>query len=61
MTNINDLNKYIKKTLNDHPVHTEEINSLYELCLSEIEDDCTSVTHEINLCINDIEYIINNK
>ena len=61
MTNINDLNKYIKKTLNAHPEHAEEINSLYELCLSEIEDDSASVTHEINLCINDIEYLINNK
>lgn len=54
---IQDLKKYCKEVIFKHPELEEQIVDLYFLCVSEIEEGGSS-THEINLCMSDIEDLV---
>ena len=54
---IQDLKKYCKEVILKHPEHSEQIVDLCWLCVSEIEEGGSS-THEINLCMTDIEDLV---
>ena len=41
------------------PQHKEEVQASYQLALDEIEDG-GSISHEISICLSDIDQIINN-
>jgi hypothetical protein len=49
----------IKLQITNYPLLKEEILDFYELAINEIEEG-NSVTHEINLCIQSIEDLIDN-
>ena len=48
---------YANSVIEKYPQLKEEINGLIELCVTEIEEG-GSVTHEIQLCWSDIEYLV---
>lgn len=57
-----DLKIFTEKTkelLKNNPLYSEEIEQLYYLALSEIEDGSSEI-HECNLAYNDMLDIINN-
>jgi hypothetical protein len=47
----------INDLITQHPNLKEEILDFYELAITEIEEG-GSATHEIELCLNDIELLI---
>lgn len=58
MENLEQLEEYVKKAIKEYPELKSSIMSLFQLCLDEIEEG-GSRTHEIELCVNDIEENIN--
>ena len=56
--NLQMLTTYLKESITKHPQHKEEIMSLYQLCLDEI-DEGGSEEHECDLCYRDVEDIVN--
>jgi hypothetical protein len=52
-----DVIAYAQKVINEHPTLTDEVNGLLELCHSEIEQGESS-EHEMELCMGDIEYLV---
>ena len=54
MTHLSD---YANSVIEKYPQLKEEINGLIELCVTEIEEG-GSVTHAIQLCWSDIEYLV---
>lgn len=48
---------YANSVIEKYPRLKDEINCLIELCVTEIEEG-GSVTHEIQLCWSDIEYLV---
>lgn len=59
MNTLKNLKDYIKSQITLYPELKEEMTDLYDLCLSGIEDG-ESVSHEIELCITDINFLIDN-
>lgn len=55
--NLLQLKSFVRENANHYPHLKDEIYDLYELCLDEIEQG-ESVAHEIELCINSIEQLI---
>ena len=55
--NLQELKIYAIKVGIDYPSIKQEVNSLVELCETEIEDG-SSIENEIRLCKNDIEQLI---
>jgi len=53
-----DVLNYVKSRANEFDSLSAEIFATYELFLMEIEDECASVAHEAELCISDIEDLI---
>ena len=51
------LRAFVKESVTKHPHLKDEIYDLYELCLDEISEG-GSPEHEIQLCITDIEQLI---
>ena len=60
--NLEYLKTFIKEKIQQYPNLKEEITDLYYLCHTEIAEG-SSEKHEIELCINDINSLIeeNNK
>lgn len=54
---LEQLRKWVDEKMTQHPELRSDIRDLYRLCLDEIEDG-GSVEHEIELCINDIDELI---
>lgn len=54
---LEQLKNWVSDKIAKHPDLRSDIRDLYRLCLDEIEDGC-SVEHEITLCINDIDELI---
>ena len=59
MEQLSNLKSFVRESVKLHPQHEEEIKSLFDLCLDEIEEG-GSVDHEVSLCISDIEELIGN-
>lgn len=57
MEQLSNLKSFVRESIKSHPQHEEEIESLYYLCLNEIEEG-GSVDNEIQHCIGDIEELI---
>ncbi len=57
MTTLKELKTYVKESAEKYPHLKDEFYDLYELCLNEI-DEGGSTFHEIDLCVNDIEQLI---
>ena len=53
-----DVLNYVKSRATEFDSLSAEIFATYELFLTEIEDECASVQHEAELCISDIEDLI---
>jgi hypothetical protein len=51
------LKEWINIQITKHPEHKEEMLDFYYLCMDEIEQD-GSPTHEIELCRDSIEQLI---
>jgi hypothetical protein len=49
--------EFVTQKVKEHPELKEEIMDFYSLCLSEIEDGGAEY-HEVGMCINDIEELI---
>ncbi len=56
--NINEFKKEIQRLISVYPNHKEEILDFYDLALSEIEEEGTSVQNEIYLCLQSIEDLV---
>lgn len=54
---LQQLQKFANDFIIKHPQHKEEVNDLVQLCKDEIEEG-GSVSHEIQLCMNDIEQLL---
>lgn len=54
---LEQLRTWVTDKMVKYPDLRSDIRGLYRLCLDEIEDG-GSVEHEIELCINDIEELI---
>lgn len=59
MEQLSNLKTFVNQSIKSHPQHEEEIKSLFYLCLDEIEEG-GSIDNEIQLCIRDIEELIEN-
>jgi hypothetical protein len=57
--NLQEFKNEIRERIVKFPSLKEEILDFYELAINEIEEG-NSVTHEINLCIQSIEDLIDN-
>ena len=57
MSSVEYLRKFIKQQKEKHPSLASDINDLYYLCLSEI-DEGGSENNEVDHCISDIEELI---
>lgn len=55
---INYLKTYCSEKIKQYPQYKPDILDFYQLCRDEIEQG-GSEAHEIDLCINDIEALIN--
>lgn len=55
--NLNYLKNFVKEKISEYPSLEDDIRGFYHLCLQEIEDG-GSETHEVDLCISDIEDLI---
>ena len=51
--------KKVALIIEKFPQHKEDIQASYQLALDEIEDG-GSISHEISICLSDIDQIINN-
>jgi hypothetical protein len=60
MNNTRDLKNYVRDMIVKHPELREQILELLELCMDEIEEG-GSPAHEISLCVNDINQLIENQ
>lgn len=56
--NLEEFKKEIQRLISVYPNHKEEILDFYDLALSEIEEEGTSVQNEIYLCLQSIEDLI---
>ena len=56
--NLEEFKKEIQRLISVYPNHKEEILDFYDLALSEIEEDGTSVQNEIYLCLQSIEDLV---
>jgi hypothetical protein len=54
-----ELKQFVIETINKYPQHKMQIVQLYQLCLDEIAEG-GSPQHEIDLCRNEIEDVIQN-
>ncbi len=52
------LKEYVKEQIEKYPQFKEKIQDSFQLCLDEIEAG-ESATHEVELCINHIDQIVN--
>jgi hypothetical protein len=52
------LRQWCKEKISNYSKLKDEIMGLYELAVMEIEDGA-SVSHEIDLCMSDVEELIN--
>jgi len=55
--NLEYLSKYVKEKKEKHPSLKNDIQELYYLCISEIEEG-GSESNEVQTCISDIEDLI---
>lgn len=55
---INDFKKYCQDISRQHPELREDVIDIYTLAMDEIENE-GSVSHEIEMAVNDIESLIN--
>ena len=53
-----DVLNYVKSRATEFDSLSAEIFATYELFLTEIEDEGASIAHEAELCISDIEDLI---
>ena len=58
---ISNFRAEVEKIINENPLHKDEINDIFDLFLSEVEDEGNSIWHEIELAREDINQLINNK
>lgn len=56
--NLDEFKKEIQRLISFYPNHKEEILDFYDLALSEIEEEGTSVQNEIYLCLQSIEDLV---
>jgi len=56
--NLEEFKKEIQRLISVYPNHKEEILDFYDLALSEIEEEGTSVQNEIYLCLQSIEDLV---
>ena len=57
--NLDYLSKFVKSKIEKHPSLKNDIMDLYKLCKDEISEG-SSESHEVGLCIFDIEELIKN-
>jgi hypothetical protein len=50
-----------KQAVAEHPDLRDDIRGIFDLCMMEIEDDCASVDHEVELAFADLDELINDK
>jgi len=55
-----ELEAFANEVIKQHPNHSDKVEELLELCLDEIQEGA-SEQNEIDLCWNDINYLINTK
>jgi hypothetical protein len=58
MLELEQFKKNVQEFKENNPEHKEQIDELYQLALEEIEQG-GSVSHEISICLSDIEALIN--
>ena len=54
-----EFKKSVSLIIEKFPQYKEDIQASYQLALDEIEDG-GSISHEISICLSDIDQIINN-
>lgn len=57
MLTLEYLNQFIKEKVDAYPKLKDEIMDYYSLCISEIEEGAPEY-HEVGMCMNDIEELI---
>jgi hypothetical protein len=55
-----ELEAFANEVIKQHPNHSDKVEELLELCIDEIQEGA-SEQNEIDLCWNDINYLINTK
>lgn len=58
--NLDRLKQMTLQLVANHPEHKEQLMELYQLAVDEIEEG-SSETHECELAISDMEYLIKNR
>ena len=60
MLTVEYLVKFVTEKVQSYPTLKDEIMDIYSLCLSEIEEGAAEY-HEVGMCLNDIEELIEEK
>jgi len=55
---VSKVKSYVDEMATNYPGIKAEIYGIYELFLSEIEDDSASIQHEADLCFSSIDELI---
>lgn len=55
---VGKVKSYVDEMVINYPEIKEEIIGLYELFLSEIEDESASIQHEADLCFSSIDELV---
>lgn len=50
-----------KQAVAEHPDLRDDIHGIFDLCMMELEDDCASVDHEVELAFGELDELINDK
>lgn len=50
-----------KDVIEKHPDLQSKVQDIFDLCMMELEDDCASVDHEVELALGELDELINNK
>lgn len=58
---IDRLIQYCKDVIEKHPELRGEVQGIFDLCMMELEDDCASVDHEVELAFGELDELINDK
>ena len=58
---IDRLIQYCRELIENYPDLRGEVQGIFDLCMMELEDDCASVDHEVELAFSELDELINDK
>ena len=55
---MNELVKELRAVIAKYPQLKDQVNDLFQLCKDEMEDDCSSPEHEMELCRGSVQELV---